>query len=76
MAAGVGAARNPAENHRPIEANAELLREAMISREDLACRIDLMEWRPDECFRIVFEALPELMEPSMPKKGGTSTTPD
>jgi hypothetical protein len=45
------------------------LREMIASHKDLAKRLDELEKKYDEQFRVVFEAIRELMSPDVPGKG-------
>ena len=45
------------------------LREMIASHKDLVKRLDELEKKYDEQFRVVFEAIRQLMSPDVPKKG-------
>jgi hypothetical protein len=44
------------------------LREALATRKDLTCRLDALEAKYDRQFKVVFDAIRELMTPPEPKR--------
>jgi len=72
---GVAMLSSVLNSKRAIQVNVEImrafakLREVMLSQKELKTKIDEMEKKYDENFRVVFEALRELLEPpAKPKK--------
>ena len=46
------------------------LREMLTAHKDLARKLDKMEKKYDAQFKVVFDAIRQLMEPPVPKKKG------
>ena len=71
---GVAMLSSVLRSPRAVSVNIEImrafvrLREFLSTHEDLARRIEALESRYDEQFKVVFEAIRELMEPSAPTR--------
>jgi hypothetical protein len=59
---------------RAVKVNIEImrafvrLRQMLVSNADLARKLEALEKKYDEQFRVVFEAIRQLMSPDVPKK--------
>ncbi len=71
---GVAMLSSVLNSKRAIQVNVAImrtfvrLREMIISNKELARRLDELEKKYDKQFKLVFDAIRELMEPSEPKK--------
>jgi phage regulator Rha-like protein len=72
---GVAMLSSVLKSERAVQVNIAImrafvkLREMIASHKDLAKRLDELEKKYDEQFRVVFEAIRELMSPDVPGKG-------
>lgn len=81
---GVAMLSSVLRSNQAVQVNIEIMRafvrmrEVLATHKDLARRVDQLEARMDAKFRVVFEAIRELMTPPQPKKRpiGFVTAPD
>ena len=72
---GVAMLSSILNSERAVKVNIEImrafvrLRQILVSNKDLARKLADMEKKYDEQFRVVFEAIRELMSPDVPGKG-------
>ena len=72
---GVAMLSSVLSSERAVKVNIEImrafvrLRQILVSNKDLARKLADMEKKYDEQFRVVFEAIRQLMSPDVPKKG-------
>ena len=72
---GVAMLSSILNSERAVKVNIEImrafvrLRQILVSNKDLARKLADMEKKYDEQFRVVFEAIRQLMSPDVPRKG-------
>jgi hypothetical protein len=72
---GIAMLSSVLNSQRAVKVNIEImrafvrLRQMLASNTELARKLEVLEKKYDEQFRVVFEAIRELMTPDVPKKG-------